>query len=167
MALQPFSAQNYDLSTKSGQTRFQKDLATFLNGLLAQVQNSNWLASRLWGNLAINQALGAVSSNQSVDGTNASIVMVSLSSSASINLALPNLAVGVPVVVRIAASANITFKMSGTNPSGTAYAIQAESGGTETNMVTTGVSLTSGQTRMLMGNSATETGVPTLWLLFG
>jgi hypothetical protein len=166
MPLQPFQNQGLNLANPQQGKHFQSQLANFLSALLNQIQNGAWLAGFLVGSAQIPKALGTISTSQAVNCQNGLSVVVSLTATASITLTLNNLALGIPVFVRVLSSgATITFKMAGTVPGGGAYAVTAiGTGGTTVNMVTTGISIASGTTFALWGGGVQESGGPTLWL---
>jgi hypothetical protein len=166
MPLQPFQNQNLDLRNYQNGIKFQAQIANFLNGLLNQVQNGQSVAQTVAGQLTGLNPLGSVSTNQTVPCANQSDIMISASVSAAITITMTNLIVGSPVWIRYAMTATATQKLAATNPSGTAYAIfLILSSGAVVNMVTTGSSLTNGDSYLFFGNSVTESGgTPTLYL---
>lgn len=165
MPLQPFQSQNLDLTTKEGGYQFQAQIASFLNGLLSQLQNGQLLAQNINGKPGVQAALGVVTGAQSVNCKNATLVTASLTQSGAPTLTLSNLTVGAPVVIRVAASATAIFKVAATDPSGVAYTVQCiESTGAVINMTTTGITLTISNSYMFIGNSVQEAGGPTLYL---
>lgn len=147
MPLQPFKNQNYDLKNPQNSSKFQADVANFLNGLLSQIQNPQWLAQILNSQAAlgisslqvVTQALGTVSTNQSVNCANAAMVAITFGFSASITLSLTNLAGGVPVAIAVGSTGAFTLKVTATQPNGSAYTnVVFFQGGTQTNFSTTG-----------------------------
>lgn len=115
----------------------------------------------------VSQYLNGVSGTQTVACANAASVMVEINFTGNVTLALSNLSVGIPVVVKATNSGGVahTLEMSATTGGGIVYAISAK-GSSLVDMVATGVSMNSGATNVFAGNSDTAGATPSLWLLF-
>ena len=183
MPLQPFEGQNINLAQKSGALRFQAMVAQFLNGLLNQVQNGAWLASVLNGSkalennslFAVNKDLGTLSSNPTVDCTNAARVYVAAAQGgANRTITLNNLSPWTPVFIYVRTTGTSFLKIAANDPSSNAYTCDAYWGNTASstpkiNLTTTGWNnATSGYDNLFVGFSCTVNGNDYLpFLVFG
>ena len=94
-------------------------------------------------------------------------VSVEITGSGPVILTLNNLLTGSPVALQVTnnAGGNRTFQMAATNGSGTAYTIFAKSA-SYINMVSTGITMTTGTTLVFSGNSSLKVSTPDLELVY-
>ena len=83
-------------------------------------------------------------------------------------LVLNNLLVGSPVSIQVTNTfgGNQTFKINATNGAGVAYTIKGKTQSAYTDLVATGVTVSSGSTEIFVGNSSTKGTTPDLQLLY-
>ena len=105
---------------------------------------------------------------QDVRDSYAVYVSVEITGAGPVVLTLNNLLTGSPVALQVTnnAGGNRTFQMAATNGSGTAYTIFAKTTGTYTNMVSTGITMTTGTTLVFSGNSSLKVSTPDLELVY-
>lgn len=166
-SVNPGTFQSMQIETAKEKHFFLSQLSTLLTQITTQItslQNPNTLAGLLNGSGSLKynalntsaSALGAVSTNQSVNCNSAAIVVVSLQLTASVTLTLNNLGISVPVTVIVASTGAFTFKMAATLPGGTAYAIIGmANSNAQTNLITTGIVFGGVGFRALVGNTST------------
>lgn len=106
--------------------------------------------------------LGTITTNQTVNCAGACAVHIKATISASVTITLNNLIAGVPLSLIITSTGTFTVKLSATDPSSVAYAMNStNNSGTTVNLVSTGINLTSGMAIAIVGNSCYVSGTPT------
>jgi len=133
------------------QKNFLGQLGDLLNQMASALTSQPYIAGLLNGSglLQISSdkvvavSLGVVSTNQNVDCAGAKSVTVHLQPSASLTLTLAHLALGVPVTIWVQSGGTLTFKISATQPGGTAYTgVDWTSASTAVDMTATGLAMT-------------------------
>jgi hypothetical protein len=166
-----FAAQK--IATKKEQNQFMGNLSTLLNQMCTVINTPASLAAILNGQgLLFNSALfyksvslGTVSTSQTVDCVNACGVAIEMLFTASVTLSLTHLALGVPVMIRVANSSAgpLTLAVAATQPGGAAYSgVFWKTNSAFTNMTATGLSIANGVSIVASGAA-----IPTThWFLF-
>jgi hypothetical protein len=142
------------LSTQSGLQSILSLTATYLSGIL---NGAGLLADTAMIRVVNN--LGNVSTNQTVSCAGASCVFISITITAALTLNMTFLDAAVPVYVHCFNSTGgaLVLKMSGTNAAGSAISniLAVVAAGTETNMITTGLSVGGGAVAHFTGQANT------------
>ena len=106
------------------------------------IQAANLIDAR-WVNFAPLGKSATIGTNQSYNAFGASRVDLILVYTAALTVTLTNLQMGVPVLIRAENSGGSPFviKIAASSPAGTAFAVFGDSGGSSTNLTTTGLSI--------------------------
>jgi hypothetical protein len=172
MPLQPFQNLNFDLSKKEDGLRYQAQIASFLNGLLSQIQNGGFLAGILNGSGALNGSalatllvddLGAWTSPGTVNCSGYTQIFVGGSMTSAKTINFTNVAQGTIVSIYIRPQGANNLKCNFTDPGGATYTSlvmwDLTTGTTSANFATTGYTAAAGQFAFYSGMAGLVGGV--------